>query len=118
MVGDVTILAERSDRVDFTLPYAEAGVSLIVPIKDERKSAWIFMKPLKKELWITTGAFFLYIGFVVWVIEHRVNEEFQGTREDQVGMLLWFSFSTIVYAHSKCVFTHTNTHVYLRLLLI
>ncbi|KAI7732457.1 hypothetical protein M8C21_001987, partial [Ambrosia artemisiifolia] len=62
VVGDITILAKRSDYVDFTLPYAEGGVSLIVPIVAERKSAWIFMRPLEKELWITTGAFFTYTG--------------------------------------------------------
>ncbi|KAF5776792.1 putative periplasmic binding protein-like I [Helianthus annuus] len=73
IVGDITILADRLDRVAFTLPYTEAGVSLVVPIRDERKSAWIFLKPLEKELWLTIGAFFIYIGLVVWVIEHRVR---------------------------------------------
>ncbi|KAJ0488449.1 putative periplasmic binding protein-like I [Helianthus annuus] len=105
IVGDITILADRLDRVAFTLPYTEAGVSLVVPIRDERKSAWIFLKPLEKELWLTIGAFFIYIGLVVWVIEHRVNGEFRGPPHKQLGMLLWFSFSTLVYAHSKCLFT-------------
>ncbi|KAJ0744949.1 putative periplasmic binding protein-like I [Helianthus annuus] len=36
VVGDVTILANRWDYVDFSLPYTEAGVSLIVPFIDER----------------------------------------------------------------------------------
>ncbi|XP_076930503.1 glutamate receptor 2.7-like [Bidens hawaiensis] len=111
VVGDIMILADRSDHVDFTLPYAEAGVSLIVPVKDERKSPWIFMKPLEKELWITTGAFLIYIGLVVWVIEHRVNEEFRGTRDDQVGMLLWFSFSTLVYAHRATLISNLSRFV-------
>ncbi|KAI7732455.1 hypothetical protein M8C21_001985, partial [Ambrosia artemisiifolia] len=107
VVGDITILANRADHVDFTLPYAEGGVSLIVPIKDERKSAWIFMKPLEKELWITTAAFFIYTGLVVWILEHRVNQEFRGRPGQQVGMIFWFSFSTLVFAHSKCVFSRT-----------
>lgn len=110
MVGDITILADRSNNVTFTLPYTEAGVSLIVPIKDERKSAWIFMRPLEKELWITVGVFFVYTGFAVWVFEHRVNEEFRGAPYKQVGMLLWFSFSTIVYAHSKYIWIIKHKH--------
>ncbi|CAK9152624.1 unnamed protein product, partial [Ilex paraguariensis] len=100
VVGDVTILANRSKYVDFTLPFTESGVVMIVPIKyDERKNAWIFMKPLTADLWLTTGAFFVFIGAVVWVLEHRVNKEFRGPPSKQVGMILWFSFSTLVFAH-------------------
>ncbi|KAI3775176.1 hypothetical protein L1987_49745 [Smallanthus sonchifolius] len=100
VVGDVTILADRWDYVDFTFPYTEAGISMIVPFVDERKSSWIFVRPLEKELWITTGAFFIYTGLVVWVLEHRVNKEFRGARCQQVGIIFWFSFSTLVYAHT------------------
>ncbi|KAL1537722.1 glutamate receptor 2.7-like [Salvia divinorum] len=100
VVGDVTILANRSKYVDFTVPYTESGVATVVPIKgDERKNAWIFMKPLKTGLWLTIGASFIFIGSVVWVLEHRVNEHFQGPPGKQVGMIFWFSFSTLVYAH-------------------
>ncbi|KAI7756698.1 hypothetical protein M8C21_021723 [Ambrosia artemisiifolia] len=111
VAGDITILADRSDKVSFTLPYTEAGVSLVVPIKDERKSTWIFMKPLEKDLWITTGAFFIYTGLVVWVIEHRVNEEFRGPPRKQLGMLLWYSFSTVVYAHREKLISNLSRFV-------
>ncbi|CAN4100042.1 unnamed protein product [Withania somnifera] len=104
VVGDVTILAYRSKYVDFTLPFSESGISVVVPVRDDnRKNAWIFLKPLKSELWITTGAFFIFIGFVVWVLEHRVNEEFRGSKHKQVGMIFWFSFSTLVFAHRERV---------------
>ena len=101
-MGDVTILANRTKYVDFTVPYTESGIATVVPIKgNERKSAWIFMKPLTTGLWLTIGASFVFIGCVVWVLEHRVNEHFQGPPGKQVGMIFWFSFSTLVYAHSK-----------------
>ncbi|XP_059288173.1 glutamate receptor 2.8-like [Lycium ferocissimum] len=104
IVGDVTILANRSEYVDFTLPFTESGISAVVPVKsDDRKNTWIFLKPLKSELWITTGAFFVFIGFVVWLLEHRVNEEFRGPKRKQVGMIFWFSFSTLVFAHREKV---------------
>ncbi|CAN4098568.1 unnamed protein product [Withania somnifera] len=104
VVGDVTILASRSKYVDFTLPFSESGISIVVPVRhDDRKNAWIFLKPLKGELWITTGAFFVFIGIVVWVLEHRVNNEFRGPKHKQVGMIFWFSFSTLVFAHRERV---------------
>ncbi|CAL5361045.1 unnamed protein product [Camellia sinensis] len=101
VVGDLTILSDRSKYVDFTLPYTESGVSMIVRIEAERKNAWIFMKPLTLDLWLTTGAFFVFTGFVVWVLEHRINKEFRGPPRKQVGMIFWFSFSTLVFAHKE-----------------
>lgn len=102
VIGDVTIRANRSKYVDFTLPYTESGISMIVPIKvDDKKDAWIFMKPLEKQLWLTICAFFIYTGIVVWVLEHQVNKDFRGRPYKQVGMIFWFSFSTLVFAHSK-----------------
>ncbi|KAI6672085.1 hypothetical protein NL676_006970 [Syzygium grande] len=112
VVGDITIRANRTKSVDFTLPYTESGVFMIVPIKVvDKKSAWIFLKPLKTEVRITTGAFFLYTGIVVWVLEHRENKEFRGPPSKQVGMILWFSFSTMVYAHKERVVSNLSRFV-------
>ncbi|OIT19159.1 PREDICTED: glutamate receptor 2.9-like [Nicotiana attenuata] len=112
VVGDVTILANRSKYVDFTLPFTESGISAVVPVRDdERKNAWIFLKPLKSELWVTTGAFFVFIGFVVWVLEHRVNKDFRGPKRKQVGMVFWFSFSTLVFAHKERVTSNLTRFV-------
>jgi ionotropic glutamate receptor len=111
-VGDITIVANRSEYVDFTLPFTESGVSMVVPIrKDERKNAWIFMKPLTRELWITTASFFIFTGFAVWVLEHRVNKEFRGPPHKQVGMIFWFSFSTLVFSHKEKVISNLSRFV-------
>uniref|UniRef100_A0A2N9FBR6 Glutamate receptor n=1 Tax=Fagus sylvatica TaxID=28930 RepID=A0A2N9FBR6_FAGSY len=104
VVGDTTIIANRSNFVDFTLPYTESGVSMIVPIKDsKRKNAWVFLKPLTLDLWITSGCFFVFIGFVIWVLEHRINEEFRGPPSHEIGTSLWYSFSTMVFAQRETV---------------
>lgn len=102
--GDPTITANRSKFVDFTLPYTESGVALIVPIRDNgSKNAWIFLKPLSWDLWITSGCFFVFIGFIVWVLEHRINEDFRGPPSHQIGTSLWYSFSTLVFAQRERV---------------
>ncbi|KAL6216359.1 hypothetical protein ACLB2K_009582 [Fragaria x ananassa] len=103
-VGDITIRANRSLYIDFTLPFTESGVSMIVPIKDNKnKNAWVFLKPLTWDLWATSGCFFIFIGFVVWVLEHRINEDFRGPPPHQIGTSLRFSFSTMVFAHRERV---------------
>ena len=101
VVGDTTIRENRSKYVDFTLPYTESGVVMVVPIKDKKSNAWVFLQPLTWDLWLTSSCFFVFIGFVVWVLEHRINEDFRGPPSHQVGTSFWFSFSTMVFAHSK-----------------
>ncbi|KAJ3699093.1 hypothetical protein LUZ61_002798 [Rhynchospora tenuis] len=101
VVGDVTIRANRTNYVEFTMPYTESGVSMIVPLQpDSRQSIWIFLKPLSPELWLTSLGFFIFTGFVVGVIEWN-NQEFHGTLCDQLGVIFYFAFSTLVFAHKE-----------------
>ncbi|KAK1276934.1 Glutamate receptor 2.9 [Acorus gramineus] len=102
VVADTTILADRSQYVDFTIPYMDAGVSMVVPITDGRsKSALTFLKPRSPGLWAVSGAFVVFTGFVVWVIEHRINNEFRGLPQHQLGVVFYFAFSTLVNAHRQ-----------------
>uniref|UniRef100_A0ACD5Y1N4 Uncharacterized protein n=1 Tax=Avena sativa TaxID=4498 RepID=A0ACD5Y1N4_AVESA len=102
VVGDITILANRSLYVDFTLPYTESGVRMLVPVQDRRqKTAWTFLKPLTPDLWLGTVVFFVFTGIVVWCIEHRTNQEFRGPPASQIGSIFYFSFSTLVFAHRE-----------------
>ncbi|KAG6772191.1 hypothetical protein POTOM_023589 [Populus tomentosa] len=65
VVGDTTIVAYRSSYVDFTLPYSESGVTMVVLMKrDERDNMWIFLKPLTPKLWLVTGLAFFVTGLV------------------------------------------------------
>ncbi|XP_024194063.1 glutamate receptor 2.9 isoform X2 [Rosa chinensis] len=112
VVGDTTIVADRSLYVDFTLPYSESGVSMIVLTEDsERNNLWIFLKPLSLGLWLTTGVAFIFTGFVIWLLEHRENTEFRGPPQKQLGMIFWFSFSTLVFAHREKVVNNWSRFV-------
>ncbi|KAL6215323.1 hypothetical protein ACLB2K_014754 [Fragaria x ananassa] len=104
-VGDITIRANRSLHVDFTIPYTESGISMVVPTTDNNvpKSTWVFLKPFTLELWVTSGCFFIFVGFVVWVLEHRINDDFRGPPRQQMGTSLWYSFSTMVFAQRERV---------------
>ncbi|XP_062199198.1 glutamate receptor 2.8-like [Phragmites australis] len=101
-VADITITADRSRHVDFTLPYMSSGISMVVPMRDQRsKHAWVFLNPLSYDLWLVSFVFFIFTGFAVWVLEHRINDEFRGPPSNQIGTLLYFGFSTLVFAHRE-----------------
>ncbi|XXG58333.1 hypothetical protein AAC387_Pa04g0666 [Persea americana] len=102
VVGDVSITANRSDYVDFTYQYMEAGISMIVPVRDDDTSSpWWFMKPLTTELWATTFAFSVLKGFLIWFFERADNPDFQGSLSQIVGKVLYFSFSIFASANSE-----------------
>ncbi|KAI3888565.1 hypothetical protein MKW92_027341, partial [Papaver armeniacum] len=103
VVGDVTIIASRSKYVEFSQPYSDSGVRMIIPRTDEKftNGRWWFLWPWTMDLWFTTIAFFLSTGFFVWMFEKGKNPEFQGPLSQQLGKYLSFSFSISVFAHKE-----------------
>ncbi|KAF8391513.1 hypothetical protein HHK36_023818 [Tetracentron sinense] len=100
-VGDVTIVTDRTKIVDFTQPYIESGLVIVAPVKEINSSAWAFLKPFTVPMWCVTGAFFLFVGAVIWILEHRMNTEFRGPPRQQIVTVCWFSFSTMFFAHRQ-----------------
>ena len=75
-VADTTIRYNRSLYVDFTVPYTESGVGMIVPVKEYvNTDMWLFLKPLSTEMWFGSIVFFIYTGISVWLLEHLNGNE-------------------------------------------
>ncbi|KAK9987533.1 hypothetical protein SO802_027772 [Lithocarpus litseifolius] len=101
VVGDIAIVTNRTKTVDFTQPYIESGLVVVAPVRKSNSSAWAFLRPFTLSMWAVTAAFFLIIGTVVWILEHRINDEFRGPPRKQIATILWFSFSTMFFAHRE-----------------
>ncbi|KAI4341028.1 hypothetical protein MLD38_025803 [Melastoma candidum] len=101
VVGDVTITTNRTTIVDFTQPFIESGLVVVAPGKQRSTNPWAFMKPFTLQMWCVTGAFFLFVGAVVWILEHRINHEFRGSPRQQIMTIFWFSFSTMFFSHRE-----------------
>uniref|UniRef100_A0A6N2KGK4 Glutamate receptor n=1 Tax=Salix viminalis TaxID=40686 RepID=A0A6N2KGK4_SALVM len=104
-IGDITILSERAEFVEFTQPYAESGLSMIVPLKTE-DTTWLFLKPFGLDMWIVSGALLIYTMLTIWFLEHQTNPEFRGPLKDQFGTALWFTFSSLFFAQGERL--HSN----------
>ncbi|XP_062102789.1 glutamate receptor 3.6-like isoform X1 [Humulus lupulus] len=101
VVADITITTSRAKIVDFTQPYIESGLVVVAPIRKLHSSAWAFLRPFTPMMWCVTGVFFLIVGAVVWILERRTNEDFQGSPRKQVVTIMWFSFSTLFFSHRE-----------------
>ncbi|XP_043712818.1 glutamate receptor 3.2-like [Telopea speciosissima] len=101
VVGDIAIVTNRTKVVDFTQPYIESGLVVVVSLRKLDSNAWAFLRPFTPMMWAVTAAFFLLVGAVVWILEHRINDEFRGPPKQQIVTILWFSFSTLFFAHRE-----------------
>ncbi|KAM7515398.1 hypothetical protein LguiA_004981 [Lonicera macranthoides] len=100
-VADITIFTYRLRIVDFTEAYLESEFVIVARVQEVRPTTWAFLKPFTVEMWCVTGAAFLFVGTVIWILEHKVNHEFQGPPRQRLITILWFSFSTMVFAHKQ-----------------
>uniref|UniRef100_A0ACD5V3I2 Uncharacterized protein n=3 Tax=Avena sativa TaxID=4498 RepID=A0ACD5V3I2_AVESA len=101
VVGDIAIVTNRTRVVDFTQPYIESGLMVLTSVKRHSSSGWSFLQPFTIRMWCVTGVFFLIIGTVVWLLEHRINDDFRGPPVKQIITVFWFSFSTLFFAHRE-----------------
>ncbi|KAJ3706838.1 hypothetical protein LUZ61_010543 [Rhynchospora tenuis] len=100
-VGDISIVTNRTRIADFTQPFVESGLVVLVPMKRQKSDSWAFLQPFTLSMWGITGVFFLLVGVVVWILEHRINEDFRGPPKKQLITVLWFSFSTLFFSHKE-----------------
>ncbi|KAI9116182.1 hypothetical protein K1719_013112 [Acacia pycnantha] len=52
IIGDITIVANRTNCVDFTLPYLDSSVAMVVRVKDASTNKLILVKPFNGLLWL------------------------------------------------------------------
>ncbi|XP_059065434.1 glutamate receptor 3.2 [Cryptomeria japonica] len=105
VVSDITILSSRSAKVDFTQPYTDTGLVIMVPIKKINSSRWAFVEPFTLSMWLTTAAFVFLTAFLIWLLERDKNDAFTGEPAKQMEISLWFSFSTVIFVHREKVMT-------------
>ncbi|XP_073150661.1 glutamate receptor 2.8-like [Henckelia pumila] len=77
VVGDTTIWAPRAEIVDFSQPCSESGVVLVVR---NRKpfDMWIFIKPLRWDLWLAIVAACVLMGVVLRILENQTTNSSEG----------------------------------------
>ncbi|MGK7932204.1 MAG: transporter substrate-binding domain-containing protein [Microcystaceae cyanobacterium] len=97
LIGPISITAERLRTVDFTQPYFQANIGLLV--SSETPSVWSRIRPLFGIAIISSvGILFLalfIVGNCIWLAEHRRNEQFPKAYIPGVANGIWFSLVTL-----------------------
>ncbi|XP_022976412.1 glutamate receptor 2.8-like isoform X2 [Cucurbita maxima] len=106
-VGDIAIISRRYEHAEFTHPYSEAGLVMIVPTrKDKSNKSLLFTKPFTLTMWIAIAMINAYNGFVVWFIERSRYPSHDGSMFNHAGTMLCSSFTTLFSLHGNML--HSN----------
>nr|GMC57201.1 glutamate receptor 3.6-like [Ipomoea batatas] len=100
-VGLIGITTNKIEMVDFTPPFIESTLVLVAPYREKGFSTWAFLRPFTPTMWCVTGMLFLIIGAAVWILEHRVNDDFRGPIRKQIETIIWFGFLTFFSASNR-----------------
>ncbi|XP_011010292.1 PREDICTED: glutamate receptor 2.8-like [Populus euphratica] len=98
VVGDVVILASRYQLAEFTKPYTETGLMLIVPAQSGNREL-SFIRPFTKSMWVLIAVITVYNGFIIWLIERNHCPSLKGSMLHQIGIMLWLAFNTLFSLH-------------------
>ncbi|KAL9326014.1 hypothetical protein ACSQ67_006659 [Phaseolus vulgaris] len=109
VVGDITILADRSNHVDFTVPYTASGVKMVVPVQHGRdQNMWTFVKPFSWDLWLSIIIISTFIGLAILIMERNVsalpNQEGSPNQKKLCpATILWFPISQAILPERQVV---------------
>ncbi|MDW6025283.1 transporter substrate-binding domain-containing protein [Mesorhizobium sp. BAC0120] len=100
-IAAITIAPDRERMVDFSQPFYSAGLGIAVPVR--RALLW---PEISRTL--TSSGFFqaagvliglaLFMGALIWLFEHRHNEDFGGGAAQGLGASIWWSAEAMTQA--------------------
>nr|GEV99412.1 glutamate receptor 2.7-like [Tanacetum cinerariifolium] len=98
VVGDVSVVSRRYQYAEFTHPYTETRLVMVVPVTPYH-GQWLFVKPFTLGMWALTIVVNIYTGLVVWLIERKHSPELQGSPFNQTGILLTLAFTRMFFTN-------------------
>uniref|UniRef100_A0A7N0VIF7 Ionotropic glutamate receptor C-terminal domain-containing protein n=1 Tax=Kalanchoe fedtschenkoi TaxID=63787 RepID=A0A7N0VIF7_KALFE len=106
VVGDTTIVADRW-YVDFTLPYSDSGVSMVVPRRNLRprnnsRDMFIFLKPFYWGLWVA-----VVVAFIATLLSIGFLRKMQHGENEERWRLVWIPMASI-FANGTKPLNHPN----------
>ncbi len=100
-VAAITITAERERSVDFSQPFYDTGLGIAVSVTSV--SVWheIIRTMISFGFLQAAGALIgisLAVGSLIWLFEHRHNEDFGGGAAKGLGASIWWSAEAMTQA--------------------
>ena len=107
-VAPLTITQERERAVDFTKPFMNTGISIMIKEPDRQKPGVLsFMEPLDSFVWLCVAVGFLAVSFVLFFVGRFSPYEWQVSKDEygkgslatntfNISNTLWFSLGALM----------------------
>ncbi|XP_055835599.1 glutamate receptor 2.9-like [Solanum dulcamara] len=104
-VGDTEIMPDRYERAEFSQPYIDSGLVMVVTERPGFKKAhFIVIKAFKLKLWILLAVMSMSTGVVIWLNEYvNDNPDFSGSFPQLIGSMLWFSVTVLSFSQRESI---------------
>ncbi|KAG8377691.1 hypothetical protein BUALT_Bualt08G0059100 [Buddleja alternifolia] len=103
-VGDTEIMADRYVYAEFSQPYIESGLVMVVTVKPGLKeSKFIALNAFTKRMWIQLAAMSMSTGAIIWLSEYATrNEQFtKNSFFELICSVLWLSVTILSFSHRE-----------------
>ncbi len=116
----MTITSARERVVDFSAPFMELGISIMIKKPMKQKPGFLsFMSPLATEVWAAVGAIFLFVSLILFAV-HRWNKsgwrtvhKFPSVKEKvndfTLANSLWFTLGSLLRAGNVTIPRYLKT---------
>ncbi|KAK6792761.1 hypothetical protein RDI58_011842 [Solanum bulbocastanum] len=104
-VGDTEILPDRYELAEFSQPYIDSGLVMVVTERPRlKKTHFIVIKAFKLKLWILLAVMSMSTGVVIWLNEYvNDNPDFSGSFPQLIGSMLWFSVTVLSFSQREVI---------------
>ncbi|WCJ31136.1 glutamate receptor 2 [Euphorbia peplus] len=99
--GDIMIKAEGFQFLEFSHPYVEAGLSMVVKTRVDKSQPWLFFTLFTPGMWFSMAAMSVFTGFVIWFIEHQNNADLNDSPATSIATVLWISLATLYWGNRE-----------------
>ena len=124
-LGAITITSARERVVDFSAPFMELGISIMIKKPMKQKPGFLsFMSPLANEVWAAVGAIFIAVSIVLfsvhrwtksgWRPVHRFPAGKEYVNDFTLANSLWFTLGSLLRAGNVTVprYLYSRPHIH------
>ncbi|KAJ8982944.1 hypothetical protein NQ317_005259 [Molorchus minor] len=81
-LGSMSVMAERENVIDFTVPYYDlVGITILMKLPETPTSLFKFLTVLENEVWLCILAAYFFTSLLMWVFDRWSPYSYQNNRE-------------------------------------
>nr|AVH87315.1 ionotropic receptor 27 [Holotrichia parallela] len=81
-LGSMSVMAERENVIDFTVPYYDlVGITILMKLPKTPTSLFKFLTVLENDVWLCILAAYFFTSFLMWIFDRYSPYSYQNNRD-------------------------------------